>query len=164
MLHGIQRLWKRWAVLYQEPAVLNETIFLPSCMVMRPRCLVVSWKHRLMYRCWIHATVTCVREGSLRLLIEWSRQCCLGGIIPGAFPPSCCLFLGKLCSWLVLYFFCEEWVSQGECWTAVLCSPCSSGKFMTAWSGQHRESFAYQWVLPSAKSHFLITGLWWITN
>lgn len=82
MQPGIQRLWKRWAVPYQEPAVLDETIFLPNNMVMRLRCLIVivfSWEHGPMYKCSLYATVVHVHEGFLRLLTGRSSHCCLGG-------------------------------------------------------------------------------------
>lgn len=81
MLRGIQRLWKRWTVPYQVPAAVDETIFPPSDMVMRLRCLIIivsSWKRGTTYRCWLCTAVAHVHEGFLRWLVGWSSQCCLG--------------------------------------------------------------------------------------
>ena len=133
MLYGIQRLWKRWAVLYQEPAALDDTSFPSNDMVTRLRCFVViifSWKNGAVYRCWLYATVACVREGFLRLPIGWSSQCCLGGrsYWGGIFLVHLHQF--AVCSWancaggVPWLSFSENVLSpEGACAAAVLCPP-----------------------------------------
>lgn len=127
-------------------------------MVMRLRCLIVfvfSWKHGPMYRCWLYATVAHVQEGFLRLLYRMKQPVLFGWKkllrqdIPGAFPPICCLFLGTLCWWSAVAFLLWKCVSWGGLGAAMLCPPRLLGKFMTAWSGEHKESFLCLLVSPS---------------
>lgn len=163
MLRGIQRLWKRWAVLYQEPAALDETVFPPSNMVMRLRCLLIiifSWKHGPMYRCWLYATVAHVHEGFLRLLVGWSSQCCSGGRSYGGGIFLVHFHQFVVCSWAncvggVPWLFSSENVCPG----GSVGRPCCAHSAHRASSRLHNQgstgspSFAYRWVHPSKNSH-----------
>lgn len=160
MQRGIQRLWKRWAVPYQEPAVLDETIFLPNNMVMRLRCLVVivfSWEHGPMYKCWLYATVVHVHEGLLRLLTGRSSHCCLGGSsywgeIFWCISTSLLFVLGQTVLVECFGFLPAKMrVLAGGLWGSTTVPTLLTRQVhdCTAWSVQHKESFLRSPVSPS---------------
>lgn len=154
MLHVIQRLWKTWAVLYQEPAVLNETI-IPLSNGMVSLVILFSWDHGPVYRCMQLCSSPCkVFKGAYRMkqpvFLGWKAG------YSWCVSTNLLFVLGQIGLMEWLGFPPLKSMSQEGCGRAVLFPSHSPGKFMAFWSGVIS--------LLTCASIPVETGLWWIID
>lgn len=153
---------------YQEPAVLEETVFPPSNMVMRPRCLAVivfSWNTEPIYisNCcsclWGFSQVTYRMKQPV--LFGWKKLQRLG--IPGAFPPVCSCLLVECCGFPPLKI-CVRGGLWGDSPVPTLLTSqvhdciikAAQGVFRLAVSpSQWKQSFVRHWAVMNHKLEFL---------